>query len=437
MGLVGRKLGGYQVSAEIGSGGMAVVYKAEQSSLERLVAIKELRKEMAADPSLLERFEREAKSVAALAHTNIVHIYDFMTRGNSMFIIMEYVEGIDLYDLLARVDRLPAEIAAIVALQASRALEHAHYRGVVHRDFKPSNLMITKQGEIKLMDFGIARDEAYDDLTRPGTAIGTPAYMSPEQIMGERVDFRSDIFSFGIVLYQMLTGQKPFTEDDTHSVMQRIVNESFVRPRRLFPDIPWRLSRIVNRCLQKDPARRYASTEELRRALENYVAKKVRINYAGRLVIFLRNRGLISDKEAQTYVREDDLRSMESQAVDSGTVSVARTLYRPSVVANVALLGAFLGWMAWIDFSQLGVERGRLYINALPWAEVFIDGKRHDITPFVEPVYLPPGRHTVEFRNTYYRSEFEAVQVRAGETHRMSVTLDRRIPEAELQGLQP
>ncbi len=437
MGLVGRKLGGYHVSAEIGSGGMAVVYKAEQSSLERLVAIKELRKEMAADPSLLERFEREAKSVAALAHTNIVHIYDFMTRGNSMFIIMEYVEGVDLYDLLARVDRLPGAIAAIVALQASRALEHAHYRGVVHRDFKPSNLMITKQGEIKLMDFGIARDEAYDDLPRPGTAIGTPAYMSPEQIMGERVDFRSDIFSFGIVLYQMLTGQKPFTEDDTHSVMQRIVNESFVRPRRLFPDIPWGLSRIVNKCLQKDPTRRYASTEELRRALENYVAKKVRINYAGRLVIFLRNRGLISDKEAQTYVREDDLRSMESQAVDSGTVSVARTLYRPSVVANVVLLGAFLGWMACIDFSQLGVERGRLYINALPWAEVFIDGKRHDITPFVEPVYLPPGRHTVEFRNTYYRSEFEAVQVRAGETHRMSVTLDRRIPEAELQGIQP
>lgn len=431
MGLVGRKLGGYTVSAEIGSGGMAVVYKAEQPSLDRLVAIKELRKEMAADPSLIERFEREAKSVASLAHTNIVHIYDFMTRGNSMFIVMEFVEGVDLYDLLAKVERLPAEIAAIIALQAARALEHAHYRGVVHRDFKPSNLMLTKQGEVKLMDFGIARDEAYDDLTRPGTAIGTPAYMSPEQIMGERVDFRSDLFSFGIVLYQMLTGQKPFTEDDTHSVMQRIVNENFVRPRRLYPDIPWRLSRIINRCLQKDPAKRYNSTEELRRALENYVARKVRINYAGRLVIFMRNRGLISDNEAKTYVREDDLKSTVSQAIDTGTVSVGRVLIRPALVFNALMLAAFATWVGWVDFRQLGVERGQVFINALPWAEVYVDGVRHDTTPFAEPVLLPPGRHTVEFRNTYYRTEIEAVDVRAGEVHRLNVTLNREIPQDE------
>ncbi len=434
MSLVGRKLGGYNVLAEIGSGGMAVVYKAEQPALDRLVAIKELRKEMAADPSLIERFDREAKSVASLAHTNIVHIYDFMTRGNSMFIIMEYVEGIDLYDLLAKVDRLPAEIAAIIALQAARALEHAHYRGVVHRDFKPSNLMLTKQGEVKLMDFGIARDEAYDDLTRPGTAIGTPAYMSPEQIMGERVDFRSDIFSFGIVLYQMLTGQKPFTEDDTHSVMQRIVNEPFVRPRRLFPDIPWRLSRIIQRCLLKDPTRRYASTEELRRALENYVAKKIRINYAGRLVIFMRNRGFLSDNEAKTYVREDDLKSTVSEAIDTGVVSAFRVLARPAFAFNSLLLAIFATWVGWVDFKQLGVERGTLFINAVPWAEVFIDGQRHDTTPFVAPVKLAPGRHTIEFRNIYFRTEIEAVDVKPGETRRLNVTLNRRIPEAELEG---
>lgn len=432
MSLVGRKLGGYAVTGEIGSGGMAVVYKAEQPSLDRMVAIKELRKEMASDPSLIERFDREAKSVASLAHTNIVHIYDFMTRGNSMFIVMEFVEGIDLYDLLAKVDRLPAEIAAIIALQAARALEHAHYRGVVHRDFKPSNLMLTKQGEVKLMDFGIARDEAYDDLTRPGTAIGTPAYMSPEQIMGERVDFRSDIFSFGIVLYQMLTGQKPFTEDDTHSVMQRIVNEPFVRPRRLYPDIPWRLSRIIQRCLQKDPSRRYNSTEELRRALENYVAKKIRINYAGRLVIFMRNRGFLSDNEAKTYVREDDLKSTVSQAIDTGSVSGFRVLARPAIAINAVLLAAFATWIGWVDFKQLGVERGQLFINARPWAEVFIDGQRHDTTPFVTPVALPPGRHTIEFRNTYFRTEIEAVEIEPGQTHRLSVTLNRKIPENEL-----
>jgi serine/threonine-protein kinase len=304
MTIEGKKIGAYNVLDEIGSGGMAVVYKAEQPALGRLVAIKELRKELAADASLITRFEREAKSVAALAHQNIVHIYDFLTRGTSMFIVMEFVEGIDVYELLTKVERLPPEIAAIIALQAARALEYAHYRGVVHRDFKPSNLMITKMGEVKLMDFGIARDEAFDDLTRPGTAIGTPAYMSPEQIMGERVDFRSDIFSFGIVLYQMLTGQKPFVEDDTKSVMQRILNEPYERPRKLYPDIPWKLQRIVKRCLQKEPGKRYKSTELLRRELEQYVASSVRINYNGRLVIYLRNRDVISDSEASTYVRD-------------------------------------------------------------------------------------------------------------------------------------
>jgi serine/threonine protein kinase len=222
MSLVGTKIGNYNIVSEIGSGGMAVVYKAEQQSLGRLVAIKELRRELAKDPSIITRFEREAKSVAALGHQNIVHIYDFVSQRDSMFIVMEFVEGIDLYELMNKVNRLPPDIGAIIALQAARALEYAHYRGVVHRDFKPSNLMVTKLGEVKLMDFGIARDMAFDDLTRPGTALGTPSYMSPEQIMGERVDFRSDIFSFGIVLYQILTGQKPFVDDETRSVMQKI-----------------------------------------------------------------------------------------------------------------------------------------------------------------------------------------------------------------------
>ena len=227
--LIGKKIGPYVVQAEIGAGGMAVVYKAEQPSLERLVAVKELRGDLGKDKSLVARFEREAKYVAALAHQNIVHIYDFITRANAMYIVMEFVDGIDVHTLLARGQRMPPDVAAVIALQASRALEYAHFRNVVHRDFKPSNLMITRHGDVKLMDFGIARDSSYEDLslTRPGIALGTPAYMSPEQILGERVDFRSDIFSFGIVLYQLLTGGKPFAEDDTRSVMNHILHQPY------------------------------------------------------------------------------------------------------------------------------------------------------------------------------------------------------------------
>jgi len=422
----GKKIGPYTILAEIGSGGMAVVHKAEQTSLGRLVAIKELRSELATDSSLIARFEREAKCVAALAHQNIVHIYDFITRGTSMYIVMEFVEGIDLFELLGKVERLPPDIAAIIGLQAARALEYAHFRGVVHRDFKPSNLMITKQGELKLMDFGIARDESFDDLTRPGTSLGTPAYMSPEQIMGEKVDFRSDIFSFGIVLYQMLTGQKPFVEDDTRSVMQRILNEDHLPPRKLFPDIPWGLSRILNKCMEKRPERRYKSTEFLRRDLEAFVAKKVHINFNGRLLIYLRHRELISDSEAKTYVRAEELNSQSVLATDTGHIDGKVAVLRPLITAHAALLLGFALFASAVDYFKLGGEVGFVRVHVQPWAEVFVDGELHDTTPFVAPVAVSQGSHTFEFRNAYYAPETRTVDVQAGETKKLSVTLSKR-----------
>ena len=428
MSQVGKKIGGYNVVSELGSGGMAVVYKAEQPSLGRLVAVKELRKELAADSSILTRFEREAKSVAALAHQNIVHIYDFISRGDAMFIVMEYVEGLDLFELMNRVERVPPDIAAIIALQAARALEYAHYRGVVHRDFKPSNLMLTKLGEVKLMDFGIARDEAFEELTRPGTALGTPAYMSPEQILGERVDFRSDIFSFGIVLYQMLTGQKPFADNDTKSVLNRILNEPYERPRKIYPDVPLRLQRIVKRCLEKQPSKRYPSTEQLRRDLEDFVASKVRINDNGRLVVFMRNRGILSDSEAKTYVRDDVLKSSVTYATDTGAIDDRTVVLRPLFALNAVLLLLLAGWVSLVDWGQWGAERGYLRAHALPWAEVWVDGKLVDTTPFVAPIPVAPGPHTVEFKNRFLGSRTEIVEVQAGNTLRVQVDLRKKAP---------
>jgi eukaryotic-like serine/threonine-protein kinase len=421
-----KKIGPYNVLTEIGSGGMAVVHKAEQPALGRLVAIKELRSELAVEPSLIQRFEREARTVAQLAHQNIVHIYDYLTRGSSMFIVMEFVEGVDLYELLTKVERLPPDIAAIIALQAARALEYAHFRGVVHRDFKPSNLMITKQGEVKLMDFGIARDETNDDLTRPGTALGTPAYMSPEQIMGEKVDFRSDIFSFGIVLYQMLTGQKPFIEDDTKSVMQRILNEPYTPPKKIFPDIPWGLSRIMKRCLEKKPGARYKRTEDLRKELESFVASKVSINYNGRLVIYLRHRQMISDTEAKTFVRDDELDLAGTLATDTGYIDSNSAVLRPLLAFNSLILLVLIGWTSLVSALKLGSEVGYVKIHAQPWAEVYVEGKLHDVTPFMAPLSLAPGQYTIEFRNAYFEPESRSVEVLAGETRKVNVTLTRR-----------
>ena len=383
--------------------------------------------------------------MAALGHENIVHIYDFISRGESMFIVMEYVEGIDLYDLMNQVDRIPPDIAAIIALQAARALEYAHYRGVVHRDFKPSNLMITKQGEVKLMDFGIARDEAFDDLTWPGTALGTPAYMSPEQILGERVDFRSDLFSFGIVLYQMLTGQKPFADDDTKSVLHRILNEPYERPRKRYPDVPMKLQGIVRKCLEKRPDRRYRSTEALRRDLEDFVASKVRINFDGRLVIFLifvlsttfvawlltpflgRLRRRFGS-EAKPFVHDEELKSSLTFATDTGAIDARAVVLRPIFALNLLLALILVGWTSIVEWRQLGTRHGYIHVNATPWAEVWVDGGLYDTTPFATPIALKPGRHTLELKNRFagnktddFRLKTEVVEVKAGDTTRLQV----------------
>ncbi|MCB1245561.1 MAG: serine/threonine protein kinase, partial [Verrucomicrobiae bacterium] len=206
--------------------------------LGRQVAVKRLKPSIALDSKFAERFEREAHFLATLQHENILHIYDFIHDGKSMSIVMEYVEGIDLYDLLERTPVLPPEVAAIIALQVARALDYAHFRGVIHRDIKPANIIIARQGVVKLMDFGIARTDELSDLTETGTGLGTPSYMSPEQILGNKLDFRTDIFSLGIVLYQMVTGRKPFVEDTERTVMQRIRLDDYTAARRINAAVP-------------------------------------------------------------------------------------------------------------------------------------------------------------------------------------------------------
>ncbi|MDH5493703.1 MAG: serine/threonine protein kinase, partial [Myxococcales bacterium] len=245
------RIGNCRILGEIGSGGMAVVYKAVQDPLGRIVAIKALKPSIAIDSQFAKRFEREAHFMASLQHENILHVHDYVKDGRSMYIVMEYVEGIDLYDLLDHSPRLPVEVAAIITLQVARALDYAHFRGIIHRDIKPANIMISRHGEVKLMDFGIARDDKLSDLTETGTGLGTPSYMSPEQILGDKLDFRSDIFSVGIVLYQMITGRKPFVEDEARTVMQKIRLDRYTSPRKLNTIVPRQLERILARCMEK------------------------------------------------------------------------------------------------------------------------------------------------------------------------------------------
>ncbi len=261
----------YEIIAEIGSGGMATVYKAVQKSLDRPVAIKELKKAFHADDQIVKRFERESRVAASLQHENIVHIYDYWKKPN-FAIVMEYVDGTNLAEVIEKTGALPVDVGIMIAVQVCNALEYAHMRGFVHRDIKPSNIMIKRNGEIKLMDFGIAQSRNLEALTMPGTLIGTPAYMSPEQILGQRLDVRSDIFSFGIVLYEMFTGVKPFGDDNTRSVTAKIMKDKFSPPRRISSDIPWRLHWLIKKCLRKKPNRRYESMLEVERKLGRRLA---------------------------------------------------------------------------------------------------------------------------------------------------------------------
>ncbi len=256
----------YQVLSELGAGGMATIYKAIQKSLDRPVAIKELKKVYHADEQIIQRFEREAKVSASFQHENIVHIYDYWNKPDYC-IVMEYVDGTDLAEIIEKTGAVPVDVGIMIAIQVCSALDYAHMRGLIHRDIKPSNIMVKRNGEVKLMDFGIAHTKKLQTLTQPGTFLGTPAYMSPEQILGQPLDNQSDIFSLGIVLYEMFTGTKPFQEEDTRSVTAKILKDRFLAPRSINSDIPRRLQRVIKKCLKKKPRKRYQSVLDLARAL--------------------------------------------------------------------------------------------------------------------------------------------------------------------------
>ncbi len=256
----------YQVLSEIGTGGMATIYKAIQKTLDRPVALKELKKAYHADEQIVQRFEREAKMSASFQHENIVHIYDYWKKPDYC-IVMEYVDGTDLAEIIEKTGSVPVDVGIMIAIQVCSALDYAHMRGLIHRDIKPSNIMIKRNGEVKLMDFGIAHTKKLQTLTLPGTFLGTPAYMSPEQILGQPLDNQSDIFSLGIVLYEMFTGIKPFQDEETHSVTAKILKDRFLPPRRLNSDIPRRLQRVIKKCLKKKTNKRYQSVLDLARAL--------------------------------------------------------------------------------------------------------------------------------------------------------------------------
>jgi eukaryotic-like serine/threonine-protein kinase len=265
--------GRYAVIERVGTGGMAEVYRARDDLLGREVAIKVLHDRYSRDRAFVERFRREAQSAANLNHPNIVALYDYGADGDTYFIVMEFIEGRSLSDIIAGEGPLLPERAADIASDVARALDKAHSNGLVHRDVKPGNIMITDTGQTKVTDFGIARALSGDGdqtMTQTGMVIGTAAYLSPEQAQGNTIDARSDVYSLGIVLFEMLTGQPPFTGETPLAIAYKHVRENPEPPSRVNSDVPAGLDAITMKALAKNPDNRYSSATEMQEDLQRF-----------------------------------------------------------------------------------------------------------------------------------------------------------------------
>jgi eukaryotic-like serine/threonine-protein kinase len=273
---VGQVLDKYELLERVGQGGMAIVYRGIDRSLKRVVAVKVLHKHLSDYQEARDRFEREAQAVAKLRHENILEIFDYSgakaaEEAGSSYIVTEFIDGRTLKQIITDRPITFPEIGAMVVLQVCRALAHAHAAGILHRDVKPENIMIRSDGIVKLMDFGISHMLDLERLTVTGQLLGSPAYMAPEHVEGRQLDFRTDIFAVGIVLYQLAVGRLPFEGKNPHEVLKRIAECKFVDPRQANPQVGNRLGRIILRAMAAMPDGRYPNVGEMLTALEGYL----------------------------------------------------------------------------------------------------------------------------------------------------------------------
>lgn len=283
--MIGKKIYNYEINALLGKGGMGTVYRATDTMLGREVALKMLHPELTIQPQFLERFKKEARVLAQLLHVNIAVIYNFLEQDSNHFMVMEFVEGTNLEELMKKYKVLSPQFVVPVFVQALEGLNHAHKKNIFHRDIKPANLMLTPEGTVKLMDFGIAKIAGEQKMTQVNKIIGTIEYMAPELIQGQDASASSDIYAMGLTLYEVLTGQLPFENDTDYNMMQAILNKKVSPPDRVSlavarPAIPKALSDIVMKALEKKPANRFPDARSFQQALIKAFPQYSEINMA-------------------------------------------------------------------------------------------------------------------------------------------------------------
>jgi serine/threonine-protein kinase len=442
---------------------MGVVYLARQPDLDRPVVVKKMRRGLTVDPSAVERFQREARAAAAVHHQNVVAVYDCFTMRGDHYIAEEYVDGPDLRSVLDEAGRLEPRVAALIGLEIVRGMEEIHARGIVHRDLKPDNILIGTGGETKIADFGIALDGKGYGLTRPGMMMGSIPYFSPEQMLGERVDYRSDLFVFGILLYEMITSVPPFEpsqEGAQDTLLERMQGGRYVPPHRRARRVPRYLARVIRGCLQPKTSRRIGTATAVRRQLERGLGRTSPADCRFQIATWLWERGLIQPADGRTEVRP--LAAMRERGFGAALRRPLAGWLAPVVITSV-LIGVAITANAFGVFSRpprsepaaaavrgdvraskasiapVRAERpavegvdaaAAIPVTALadpalvrfvawPWAEVRIEGLDSFVTPRAEPVALAPGSYQVIFEHpTYGRADY-TLELVAGEQRRL------------------
>jgi serine/threonine-protein kinase len=424
-------IAGFRVLEELGLGSASAVYKAVEEPLARTVALKVLKATIAQTSPFALQLEREARMLSELCHPNIGLLLRFSKSETAMMLVLEYIDGWSLATLLKKTPTLSAEGVVAIGGAVARGLAYVHQRGVVHRDIKPANIMVSRLGDVKIFDFGIAqraseeRGEPEPVRLESATAFGTPAYMSPEQILGEGVDGRSDIFSLGVVLYQLASGARPFEradETDRRPAAHRIRRDPPIPLHRRAPDVPVALERIIMRSIEKLPVDRFQSAESLAEHLEELARSRWNLRGDQLLAHALERAGLVGRGEtADITTSPPNPRTSSRQAV-AGL----------AVLGTVAVLGGVaLQATAHRDGQNAGTSPlelvpaapGFLRVLATPWAEVWIDGQYVETTPVARATPLAPGTHFVTLVHPNAPIEKRRVLIVQGKTETLDVVM--------------
>ncbi len=429
--------GSFRVVSLLASGPLTEVYRCTQDSLDREAAVKSLKPSLAPSSPFALTLSREARLLSSLRHDNIPRVLDFAQDAEHMWLAMELIDGATLAQLLERSQRLEPSAALAIALEVARALAHAHDRNIIHCDIRPSNIVLSKDGHVVLVDFSSAQAEDLPAAPEPvesRSSIDEPTYMSPEQILGEPIDARSDVFLLGIVLYEMLAGKRPFEARGEHTLAHSIRHDDPPPVDSVQPAVPRSVAKIVASCLQKLPGDRYGSAHELVERLESAYGKLTARPRANVVALALARAKLI-----------DRPPPMEKDHPEFFVGSPARPSVVPALrVQLIALALIVLGGAA----IHLGIDSnvesqsasgreplelvpakpGFLRVLADPWAHVIVDGEQVATTPFAQPIPLEAGVHHVTLRHPNAPDERRVVKIAAGENVLLDVTMRVKAP---------